>query len=691
MKFGKYLESQVKPEFVGYYVDYERLKKMISALSQVEFKDQLGLEEGATGFGERVMTLSTTPNMPETAKFEGKDLSETDFFNLLESEMKKVDEFTHEKVKEAVARVDELDRKVATAHLDEQTRKALKAEAQAIGDAFLAVEKYANINYLAVHKILKKHDKSLPIPCRRFYITRLHGQRWVKNDYSRLFVRLSQIHSNLRGDSATDANKTDGAQQFVRTTKKYWVRTEDISKVKHMIVQNINIFQHDLEALEGDNQLTNSVYFDNESLELYHGRLDKTPGAIAIRFRWYATEEPNTVFVERKTHREAWTGEISVKERFTLKKDQVMPFLQGKFTVEDMMEEMKRKGKSEKEMDQVRVLFQEIYSQIDSKQLRPCMRTRYNRSAYQAPDSSVRISLDTGMIMMTENPKFPHAILEVKLSLKEGQEQPKWVADLLNSGVATEVHKFSKFIHGCATLLTDSVRAVPYWVDDPSVRPSILRSQPQRVQQRRLGNGGGDTTNGNKGGESDDEGEDQGDVFSGREIQLMKRNASMGSPDVRAQQYGATESSPLVGHGHSHNHGHSHGARGQGWWPSWCIGGRASATSRMERKIPMKVEPKVFLANERTMLSWLHMSVTIGTIAAAMMGLPGRRTSTVGMLLFPVSIVFALYALVTFYWRGKAIAQKHSEIPMHDMFGPTVVALTLVFALSATFVVQLTS
>ncbi len=37
-----------------------------------------------------------------------------------------------------------------------------------------------------------------------------------------------------------------------------------------------------------DAQLVNSVYFDNSSLELYHGRLDKRPGAIALRMRCVA-------------------------------------------------------------------------------------------------------------------------------------------------------------------------------------------------------------------------------------------------------------------------------------------------------------------------------------------------------------------------------------------------------------------
>lgn len=35
-----------------------------------------------------------------------------------------------------------------------------------------------------------------------------------------------------------------------------------------------------------DNQLINSVYLDNSSMELYHGRLDKKPNALAIRIRY---------------------------------------------------------------------------------------------------------------------------------------------------------------------------------------------------------------------------------------------------------------------------------------------------------------------------------------------------------------------------------------------------------------------
>ena len=41
----------------------------------------------------------------------------------------------------------------------------------------------------------------------------------------------------------------------------------------------------------------------------------------------------------------------------------------------------------------------------------------------------------------------------------------------------------------------------------------------------------------------------------------------------------------------------------------------------MARTAPMRIEPKTFFANERTFLSWLHMAVTLGSIAAALLAL----------------------------------------------------------------------
>lgn len=57
-----------------------------------------------------------------------------------------------------------------------------------------------------------------------------------------------------------------------------------------------------------------------------------------------------------------------------------------------------------------------------------------------------------------------YGVLEVKLQTQYGQEPPEWVTELVNSHLVEAVPKFSKFIHGCATLLPHRVNLVPFWL-----------------------------------------------------------------------------------------------------------------------------------------------------------------------------------------------------------------------------------
>lgn len=300
-------------------------------------------------------------------------------------------------------------------------------------------------------------------------------------------------------------------QNFVRSTRKYWVHTENISSIKYTVLQHLPVFLQNTMAGECDSQLVNSVYLDNSSMELYHGRLDKTPGAIALRFRWYGTGTPDVVFVERKTHRESWAGEVSVKERFTIKENQVASLLNGTFDVDAEVQRLQKKGKSEEDIREWFDLACEVIQAINSKQLVPTMRTQYMRTAFQIPfDATVRVSLDTNLCMITERTKetmsgerwfrdpniavplneitrFPHGVLEVKLQLKDESETPAWVTEMLQSGKLLEVHKFSKFIHGGSVLMPDDVRSVPYWIDDVTLAESIRQSGSAHLLENSTG------------------------------------------------------------------------------------------------------------------------------------------------------------------------------------------------------------
>lgn len=234
---------------------------------------------------------------------------------MVDTELNKVESFTLEKVTELRQKI--ADAENATGRGEDTDQ--IKDRADTIAEDFLRLEKYVNINFMGFHKILKKHDKYLPNnPCKSFYVARMHGQAWVRGDYSDLVVRLSHIYATIRQDHVAEENK-DASQSFLRSTTKYWVKTEDVSRVKYFILRHLPVFLQKTSTGESDSQFTNSVYMDNDQLELYHGRLEKSPGAIALRMRWYGSTDAKTVFVERKTHNDKWTGEVSVKERFMVR------------------------------------------------------------------------------------------------------------------------------------------------------------------------------------------------------------------------------------------------------------------------------------------------------------------------------------------------------------------------------------
>ncbi|GLC44294.1 hypothetical protein PLESTB_000761900 [Pleodorina starrii] len=734
MKYGKYIESKVKEEWKDYYIDYKGLKELIKQ-SQKEAETA-----GEASFSPR--TTSLTVQRYNTSKDSAQEL----FFRRLEREVDKVNKFTNKLVEEMRASLRSLNSK-AEKETSPEKKDELLQEAQRIGDDFLALEKFVNINYLGFHKILKKHDKCLPhAPCRQFYVAHLHQQPWVQGNYSDLLVSLSNIYSKLRGDSSGEKNE-DAAQGFVRSTTKYWVRNEDVSTVKHHVLQHLPVFQFDKNNFTGDAQLINSVYMDNSNLELYHGRLDKKPGAIALRIRWYGSNPPTMVFFERKTHKESWKGEESVKERFTLPSDKVVAFMDGEYTLDQALVDQEavaaRKGKSlsQEDRDSYKTLFMEVYKAVDSKQLKPLVRTQYMRTAFQIPfDATVRISLDTNLCMIKENPedgpscaatgrwyrdpslpvmrteitRFPHAVLEVKLSLQEGQHAPAWVQELLDSGYLTEVHKFSKFIHGSATLFPGDVRAVPYWVDDESVRASMLASAPSPLEgatpapegaaaaadaaaaaaagpsaaapasrskpRTRRGGGGGPDL------------EELSHPLLGEQptLKLM--------PDPNKVQGFRTQvlSAASAGRG-------SGGQRGEPGFLSRLLGlvPPSPAGGGALRTTPMRIEPKTFFANERTFLAWLHMAVTLGSVAAALLGFAAGAESDGGggeapageaisrhlveliaLILLPLGVAMCCYALYIFVWRASNIAQKRA-VHFDDRVGPLCLCGAVVVALVA--------
>lgn len=279
-----------------------------------------------------------------------------------------------------------------------------------------------------------------------------------------------------------------------------------------------------------------SIYYDNpETWELYEGRLKKTEGAEAIRLRWYGGMDTEQIFVERKTHREDWTGEKSVKARFGIKEKNVNSYMKGKLLPAALFEKARKDGKkSTKAIDEDEALAKEVQYSVLKKGYKPVCRSFYNRTAFQLPaDARVRISLDTELTMIREDnldgrrrsgdnwrrmdigidfpfsqlpaediERFPYAVLEVKLQTQAGQEPPEWVRELISSHLVEAVPKFSKFIHGTATLFPTRINLLPFWM--PQMDVDIRKPVTQHFGIQRPGASANSST-------SDDDDDDESD------------------------------------------------------------------------------------------------------------------------------------------------------------------------------------
>ncbi|CAO3642199.1 unnamed protein product [Cunninghamella blakesleeana] len=92
--------------------------------------------------------------------------------------------------------------------------------------------------------------------------------------------------------------------------------------------------------------------------------------------------------------------------------------------------------------------------------------------------------------------------------------------------------------------------------------------------------------------------------------------------------------------------------------------------------LPMRIEPKVFFANERTFLSWLHFTVVLGGLAIGLLNF-GDKIGQISALIFTIIAMFVmLYSLYTFHWRANKIRNRLNA-SYDDRFGPSMLCVLL--------------
>ena len=113
-------------------------------------------------------------------------------------------------------------------------------------------------------------------------------------------------------------------------------------------------------------------------------------------------------------------------------------------------------------------------------------------------------------------------------------------------------------------------------------------------------------------------------------------------------------------------------------------------TSLMKkRQAAIKIEPKVFFANERTFLAWLHSSVLLAGASIAVVSISGDNflNQLYGILLLPIAITFMLYSMHQYGKRAQMI-RRRAPGPYEDIVGPAVLAVVLMLSILAQFCIK---
>ena len=345
---------------------------------------------------------------------------------------------------------------------------------------------------------------------------------------------------------------------------------------------------------------------------------------------------------------------------------------------------------------------------------RPCRdpddwhRTDIEQNELEYPYSSIR----TGEIS-----RFEHAILEIKVKDSAYTRSNAWLADLMSSHLVTEAPKFSKFVHGMAMLFEDYVNQLPFWL---SILETDIRRDPQaafKEEQDKLAKQSADefavgSYMPNVGSPSFRAKVGSPHKFSESPAAMMSRSVqsrrsqlqtTLEEPNEQTAQTDEDEDIEITDSSkpsglrslfpewsnsrYARRRREGREATQRAWEDAPLPPGVEKPAYWIKDQGPLKVEAKVWLANQRTFIKWQHIAVLLGTLSLGLYNAAGVDND-IARSLAAVYTLFAVFAgawgWAMYMWRSKLITERSGK-DFDNMWGPFIVSMGLAVALLLNF------
>ena len=530
MRFGKNLQKSIYEPWRSHYIDYAKLKTLLreedvvdgnAARSWTEEDEQRFVDELVNVQLEKVNSfqVDTYQRLREST-------------SQCEAELEQFLAIRKDK--------DEPGDGEDSQEKEDRLGKVL-AELDGISKEINELEKFSRLNFTGALKAAKKHDRrrGSNYKVRPLLQVRLASLPSNSEDYSPLLYRISAMYAFIRQNSEGKMERALSVSEMEIGGGKYtsykckhdvsyiivltdcgivFVHPENLLEVKTYVSRHLPVLVYNpntvkiADGSQSDPTIT-SLYFDDPKFSLYNSKVEKGSGT-SLRIRWYGqwTDKPDLV-IEKKTLCE---GDDSDEVRVNIKDKYVMPFIRGKYNMEKSIQKLQdRKGEDAQEAQDLRKSANEIQKFLQENDLQPILRANYTRTAFQIPgEDRVRVSVDTNLILIREDnldgdrpcrdpeewhrkdidsakmefpfsnirkgeiSRCPYAVLEIKVREGLKRKMPEWVEELMSSHLVKETPRFSKFVHGVASLFEDRINTFPFWM---SLMDTDIRRDPKQA------------------------------------------------------------------------------------------------------------------------------------------------------------------------------------------------------------------
>lgn len=635
---------------------------------------------------------------------------ESHFVQELDTELDKVYGFEKNIYEKISKRLEALENHIDSA--ENVNRAEIELQLEEILEEATQLDRFRRLNYTGFSKIVKLHDRlHTQYHVRPLLRARLNAQPHHTEDYSPLLHRISQLYTQIGSDAgaqSVQSLRNEEQPQQGYTTLQFWVHPDNLMEVKTRILRRLPVLVYNTEENDDDSSgkdpTVTSLYLDNSQFELYESQLLKMQTVpTSLRFRWYGHlyEKPDIVLEQ---HNEE-DGHIT---RISLKDKSIDSFLDGDSkVVKHTINKLRQRNVAETDIKEYETNAEELQDFVTSHRLEPMLRTVYRRAAFEIPgDDRVRMILDSDILFIREDTlnkslpirdpahwrrsdldqpnvnlatllrkgeyaRFPYSVLEVRLH-NRSQERPSWIEELKASGLVHEVPHFTKFLHGVAVLFGEDERldSLPFWLNDTEEAGNTLAQSQQR----------GDSTQPAEAGtrrlpaatyrfdedEDEEESEDSG-IVEDESPGPIDPEQTVGLPTwTNSKLDQDSEDEEVV-----------------------LPPGVQSPKVWLKNSTSVKIEAKVWLANERTFNKWLHITVLLSALTFTLYSSVSRATSPHAATV----VAYILFALTLFsggWGYSQYIARMHyikerSDRPLDNPLGPLVVSAGLLLALIVNF------